>query len=187
MSSPIDSRPSFQRRAFLVAPAFQLKWSGALAAMGGAVSLLFGALMFQAHQAAVRSLELPDEVIEPLLAADTHQLGLVALISVVMAGVLASFGILVTHRIAGPMVVLERQLRELGRHGLARPRPLRQGDEMQELWRALDGAVVRLRELEGRQVEALTELLQAAQAQKWTAEQTAVLGRLLGEGKRRLE
>ena len=69
-------------------------------------------------------------------------------------------GIVVTHKIAGPIFKMKRQIRELGSGELRLPAPLRKGDELQEFFAAFAETVAALR---GQQ-EARRDKLRAAVA-----------------------
>jgi methyl-accepting chemotaxis protein len=69
-------------------------------------------------------------------------------------------GIIVTHRIAGPIFKMKRLLRELGEGYLRMPTPLRKGDELQDFFEEFARTVDRLRERKAGEVEQLNRILQ---------------------------
>lgn len=64
-------------------------------------------------------------------------------------------GIVVTHRVAGPVYKMKRQLREVGAGRLTLPTPLRRGDELVDFFQAFDGMVRSLRERQEQEIEEL--------------------------------
>jgi methyl-accepting chemotaxis protein len=69
-------------------------------------------------------------------------------------------GIVVTHRVAGPIFKMKRLLRELGEGNLKVLSPLRKGDELQDFFEEFARTVDRLRERKAGEVEQLNHILQ---------------------------
>src|SRR3954462_471231 len=91
------------RRTYVIDRGFQLKYTLLLVGAGTFVSLLFGAMMYVTHVNAVRELAVPELVRVELARSDSTLLLLMATVSVLMACALGLFGILITHRVAGPV------------------------------------------------------------------------------------
>lgn len=68
-------------------------------------------------------------------------------------------GIIVTHKVAGPIFKMKRQIRELGDGSLKIPGKLRKGDELVEFFEAFDTTVRNLREQQAARVKVLEETL----------------------------
>lgn len=68
-------------------------------------------------------------------------------------------GILVTHRIAGPVFKMKRQLRDLGHGKLTMPAPLRKGDELVHFFSTFEDMVRSLRSRQEREISELEELI----------------------------
>jgi hypothetical protein len=64
-------------------------------------------------------------------------------------------GIVVTHRVAGPIYKMKRQIREVGAGKLSLPSPLRRGDELVDFFQAFDAMVRNLRERQEQEIEEL--------------------------------
>lgn len=64
-------------------------------------------------------------------------------------------GIVVTHRVAGPIHKMKRQLRELGEGNYKVPYPLRKGDELIDFFEAFRSMVQRLRERQEQEIQLL--------------------------------
>lgn len=139
MSAPTSGRPT--RRRFLIQRRFQLKYMLVIVIAGAAIALLFGAIMYQVQ------LEVADLALPATRASDRERVVtlLVIVTAIVLAGTLALFGLLLTHRVAGPVFVIGRYLRILGEGRYPLLRPLRQDDELQEFYEAFHEAVDKLR------------------------------------------
>jgi methyl-accepting chemotaxis protein len=64
-------------------------------------------------------------------------------------------GIVVTHKIAGPIYKMRRQLRELGEGRIRMPAPLRKGDELGDFFETFREMVQRLRTRQGEEIAML--------------------------------
>lgn len=64
-------------------------------------------------------------------------------------------GIVVTHKVAGPIYKMKRQLREVGSGRLSIPSPLRRGDELVDFFEAFDAMVRNLRRRQELEIEQL--------------------------------
>jgi hypothetical protein len=68
-------------------------------------------------------------------------------------------GIVLTHRVAGPIFKMKRQFRLLGKGRLPEPGSLRRGDELVDFFHTYDEAIRRLRERNGQQLEMVDRAL----------------------------
>jgi nitrogen fixation/metabolism regulation signal transduction histidine kinase len=73
----------------------------------------------------------------------------------VLVVVLGVLGIFVTHKVAGPIFKMTRQIRELGEGRWRMPDKLRKGDELSDFFGAWEETVRRLRERRQRELDAL--------------------------------
>jgi hypothetical protein len=64
-------------------------------------------------------------------------------------------GIVITHKVAGPIFKMKRQLREVGDGKLRVPGPLRKGDELVDFFEAFREMVASLRKRQEREIELL--------------------------------
>ncbi|MGI5860741.1 MAG: hypothetical protein ACOX6T_01650 [Myxococcales bacterium] len=163
------------RRQYLIDRAFQLKYTIILVVVGAAISLLFGAMMYQAHVEATQMMDLPDRFREAVAERDSALLWLVMAIAVVMAVALGLFGVLVTHRVAGPIYVFSHYLRVLGEGRFPKLRPLRKNDELKGFYEIFHEAVLSMREREKANGEQLKELAGAIEAATTSSEPAAAL------------
>ena len=79
--------------------------------------------------------------------------------ALVMSLVLSLVGLLVTHRVAGPMRVLRAQLRRLAEGAFPRWRPLRSHDELRDIFGEFHATVDALRRREHEELSALESAL----------------------------
>ncbi|MBI5542557.1 MAG: hypothetical protein HY901_01615 [Deltaproteobacteria bacterium] len=145
-SASMPARVKVGRRNFLIDRSFQLKYTLYMVIVGAAISLLFGAMMYQAHVEATQLIDMPDPLREAVKSQDATLLWLVMAIAVVMAVALGLFGILVTHRVAGPMYVFSHYMSVLGDGRFPMLRPLRKKDELKSFYEVFHGAVATMKE-----------------------------------------
>ncbi len=146
------------RRNYLIDRSFQLKYTLIMVVVGAAISLLFGAMMYQAHLETTQLMSLPDAVRATVAAQDATLLWLMAAISLVMALALGLIGVLITHRIAGPIYVFSHYIALIGEGRFPRIRPLRRADELKGFHDVFENAVARMREREKAEGKALQEI-----------------------------
>ena len=129
-----------KRRLYLINPAFQWKYTIAIVLSVLIVSsfmsiILFGVLNDQARA----------RVLDPMSATGWRITATIfisgATFAALMAGALGIWSLFMTHRISGPMFVLNRNLEVLGKGRFPTHRPLRKKDEFKEIhetfWRAV--------------------------------------------------
>ncbi|MGC4089585.1 MAG: HAMP domain-containing protein [Polyangiaceae bacterium] len=75
--------------------------------------------------------------------------------------VIGCAGIIVTHRVAGPVYKMKRQLRDVAKGRLQVPNKLRRGDELVDFFEAFEGMVLSLRERQEREIQALESAIRA--------------------------
>lgn len=74
----------------------------------------------------------------------------------VLIVVLGFAGIVVTHRIAGPVFKMRRQLRQIGDGVLTLPLPLRKGDELRDFFLTLEETIRKLRQRQQEEIDVLS-------------------------------
>ncbi len=153
------ARVKVGRRNFLIDRGFQLKYTIYMVVVGAAISIIFGAMMYQAHVEATQLIDMPDPLREAVKSQDTTLLWLVMAIAVVMAVALGLFGILVTHRVAGPMYVFSHYMNVLGSGRYPMLRPLRKNDELKSFYETFHGAVAALKDRDRARGEELQKLV----------------------------
>lgn len=110
---------------------------------------------------------------------------LVAALALLVVGV-GLAGIIVTHRVAGPIHKMKQLLKALAGGDYSVPRPLRQGDELVEFFEEFRTMVVKLRERQGREVQQLDRAIANLQG-KATAEELVEIQALRAEMNKSLE
>ena len=136
---------------------FQLKYTLLLVAVGAVVSALFGGMMYLAHLDATRSLGAAAQA--ELAHAETTQLALTVAMSALMAAALGLFGILITHRVAGPVYVMSHYISVLAKGRYPIMRPLRKRDELKNFFDRFQSAIESLRTREAEEAEQLEHAL----------------------------
>lgn len=124
---------------------FQLKYTGMLVGLSSAISLGLGAFLYEQMRVNSRMLQLDPELdaaFQEQLASSDAQSTMVMVGALLLFNLLlAFFGLLLTHKMAGPIFVMGRYLDQLSRGHLPKVRPLRKGDEFGELVDALSKTV----------------------------------------------
>jgi methyl-accepting chemotaxis protein len=148
---------------FLLYPGLQLRLAGYLAAVAGALALVLGVLLWRAYREASELVALgdprADEVVAAMLARDDRArlMWMGAVLAAVVCALLV-LGVIMTHRIAGPVLALARTCRSIAGGSLPRPRPLRRGDLLGGLANDVGAMVDALR---AREEEERTHLAEA--------------------------
>ncbi len=155
-------RPRPGRRRYVLDRRFQYKYTGMLAVLGGLIALGFGSLMFLAYRDAVRALA-PAGGTQALERQDAMLVGLVLLGVVGLTLALALFGLLITHRIAGPVYVMSNYMGVLARGRYPIMRPLRKTDELRDFFERFEQAVEKIRGRELDELQVLEESLPVLQ------------------------
>ena len=133
--------PPARRRAYLVDRGFQIKYAIAMALAGLAVAAVFGLWLHQAHVQATALLA-PDAETRALVErSDRLLLAAFGVIALLLAAALGLLGIIITHRVAGPVFVMGHYLRVLAEGRFPRMRTLRRSDELKEFFRTFIDAV----------------------------------------------
>ncbi|PTL78993.1 signal protein [Vitiosangium sp. GDMCC 1.1324] len=170
-----DTQPSTPshvvRRKYLLDTGFQLRYMLRLAALGGGGVMLVGVLAYRAHRAAVEGGASP----EALAVGGETMLWLTGLGALLFAGLMALFGLVLTHRVAGPVHVMSLYIATLAAGRYPRMRPLRKKDELRGFFDRFSEAVDRIRERETEEVRLLSEVIETLQPLATTQETQAAL------------
>ena len=152
--------PAHHRRQVLVDRGFQLKYALLMAGAGLVVAVVFGLWLHQAHVQATALLA-PDPQTRALVArSDRVLLGAFAAIALLLAGALGLLGIVVTHRVAGPVFVMGHYLRVLSQGRFPRMRTLRRSDELKPFFRTFIDAVETMKLREASHAAVLEDALE---------------------------
>lgn len=159
-------RPSPIRRTYVINAAFQWKYTilvvvGVFIASSVISSVLFGILHERARSAVLNQTN-------PAAVGAWQSGSIVMIAGLTFAAVLgAGLGVwtmLVTHRIYGPIHVIEQLLGELAKGRFPRRRPLRRKDEFKGFYDVFWRTVTNLKAAKQRQLESLTEALALARS-----------------------
>jgi len=166
------------RHIYVVDWSFQLKYTAMLVIFGGVIMGLFGAAVL--HEIRTNSELLEGKRIEAslsgaggklpsmadfqasLAATDHRQTMIILGTALIVAAALGLIGVLVTHRVAGPVYVLSRYAKVLADGGFPRMRALRRGDELKGFFEIFRDAIERLRERQAVEAKQLEELASRA-------------------------
>jgi len=185
------TRPRYKRNVknFLLDRRFQLKYAGMVVLAGG---LVFGATEFALYEKVRENSELVGLTDDPAMAAqlsaelvaeDQKVLMMLVGLWLLLVVLLGVVGILATHRIVGPIYVIDRYIQRITRGEAVHPRPLRRGDEFQLLYKHVNDMAARLREERVQEALALEEMLARIGARLETLD---ALGLEAGEAARSL-
>jgi hypothetical protein len=167
--APGESAPgNVPRRQYLVDRGFQLKYAVLMAAAGLLVAGVFGLWILQAHAQATALLAPDPETRALVERSDRLLLGAFAAIAALLAAALGLLGVVITHRVAGPVFVMGHYLRVLADGRFPRMRTLRRSDELKGFFKAFIDAVDAMKVREARHTalleDAIRRMREAAQA-----------------------
>jgi len=167
--------PRFVRRRYLVDRRFQLKYTALIVAVASVIMTLFSAAIWRELRsnselavgqrlltgvggaagnsaAAMRdALALTEDV----ALSDQRQFIFLLLASLVVILALGIWGVLITHRVAGPVLVLSRYTQALGEGHFPPIRQLRKGDELQIYFDTFRLAVEQIKSREAQEADDL--------------------------------
>lgn len=155
-TDPAAAQP---RRHFMLDRGFQLKYALVMALAGLAVAVVFGLWLHQAHAQAVALLAPDGETRALIERSDRLLLAAFAGIALLLAAALGLLGVVITHRVAGPVFVMGHYLTVLSQGRFPRMRTLRRSDELRTFFRVFIEAVEAMKQREARHVAVLEEAL----------------------------
>lgn len=165
-------RPKLGRRTWVVDRRFQYKYTAMLAIIGAVISLIFGTLMYLAHRDALIDVVGSDKLPPNVAEQNATLLWLMLGITVLMGAALALFGLLITHRVAGPVYVMSHYIEVLTRGRYPMMRSLRRSDELREFFERFQSAIEALRTREAEEAGKLDEVLRVVAPLCTSAEAT---------------
>jgi hypothetical protein len=149
--------PAHHRRQVLVDRGFQLKYALLMAGAGLVVAVAFGLWLHQVHSQTTALLAQDAETRALVARSDRMLLGAFAAIALLLAGALGLLGVVVTHRVAGPVFVMGHYLRVLSQGRFPRMRTLRRSDELKTFFRTFIDAVEAMKVREARHAAVLED------------------------------
>jgi hypothetical protein len=162
------------RRTYVVDRRFQLKYTLLLVGVGVAVTALFGSLMYLVHVSALRAYTEGRGTSD----ASSALVWVMLALGLAMAAALSLVGVMITHRVAGPVHVMNHYLNVLASGRYPIMRPLRKGDELQRFFETFQGAIESLRSREADEADALRNAVAVLQPLASTEEVKALLTQL---------
>jgi hypothetical protein len=166
----LDSQKrTWKRRTYLIDREFQLKYIFMLTFMGAGCVGLFGGLAWWAH---IMELE-AGSAAEGVAGMTILLLTVLAVVGTATA--LGLFGLVFTHRVAGPVYVMNLYVEALAAGHYPRLRPLRKYDELKKFFDRFSHAVDRIRAREAEEAQALSQAMAAFQPLATTEEARAAL------------
>ena len=163
MDAPAHSAPPsalrLARRTYVVDRPFQYKYTALLSGLSALMSALFGVLMYLAHREALDDVFHGGSIPADVAARSGTLVWLVAGTAVLMAVAFGLFGLLITHRVAGPVYVMSKFVEILALGRFPRMRPLRRNDELKDFFERFQRAIEALRQREMDEAETLARAL----------------------------
>lgn len=153
--------PRLGRRTYVIDRGFQLKYTLMLVIVGALISSLFGVMMYLAHQEALRAINPSGAALDDLRSSDQTLIWLMVAITVLMATAFGLFGILITHRVAGPVYVMSHYIQVLAKGRYPIMRKLRKNDELKAFFERFQEAIETLRVREIGEADRLREAIAA--------------------------
>jgi methyl-accepting chemotaxis protein len=161
----------YKRRLIpIIDPGFQYKYTGAILLVAGTISALLGLLLWRSYNETNSMLEVVNSIadINPEIAriveesdrSFVFQLTLGFLVAEVV--ILGIIGLLITHRVCGPVFVVKRHLQTLSEGSFPTLRALRQGDEFVDMFTSLQKVTDSLKSRDQREADKLKGLLHRA-------------------------
>jgi methyl-accepting chemotaxis protein len=162
------------RRTFLVDPSFQLKYSFILGAIGVLIGVICAVTMYLVRRRLLADISLSPALIEELTSVNRHVTWVVLIVAILCGVVLGVFGLLITHRIAGPIYALTQFVAALARGRYPLVRPIRRSDELKDFFELFRKSVESLRAREVEEIFRIEELILELSAVKGAAVENAV-------------
>jgi hypothetical protein len=149
-------------RNYLLDVRLQLRFASYLGVIAAILSAFFGWRLWVSFREASRLVALGDPMADDSIAqllANEDRVRMIWLAAGLAATIIAllGFALVVTHKVAGPALVVARTCRQVGEGVLRRPRKLRNGDLLTGLASDVGTMVDRLREREEAERAALLD------------------------------
>lgn len=177
-------------RNLLLKRGFQLKYTGMVLGLSIVLSIALGSFLLLQVRENSRMLRLEaefDPVFAEQIARSDAALTLTLVGALVLFNViLALISVAVTHRMAGPIYVVERYLDTLADGRLPQMRHLRRGDEFVDLWMALRRLVDAEERAAERDVEILRSVMEVLEREPRVQSSAHALRELLDRRQRML-
>ncbi len=145
-----------RRKTYVVDRRFQLKYTSIIVAIGALIALVCAYFILQAWRENTELLAISQAIANEIQTRESSKVFWAVGIFVVLEVVgLFLWGILVTHRIAGPLFIIDRYLGALRSGIYPDMRPLRRHDELQGFFDSFSSTVDTLRERDEKELEII--------------------------------
>lgn len=175
----MEERKPFRRRQFLINRAFQIKYTVIIAVIGIIIAILWGTLFYKASRENSQqmlmlvqmdpNLSSMSDIIKDKLAAEDSKIMLYLILFVIAIFLsLVIWGILITHRIAGPIFIISRYVDSITDGKIPETRPLRKKDELKEFFEKFNKMIESLKERENVDIVVINDVLKTLETIKDT-------------------
>jgi len=173
----MEERRPFRRKQFLINKAFQIKYTVIIAVIGIVIAVLWGTLFYKASKENSQqmlmlvqvdpNLSSMTDIIKDKLASEDNKimLYLVAFVIAIFLS-LVIWGILITHRIAGPIFIISRYVDSITDGKIPETRPLRKKDELKEFFEKFNKMLESLKERENVDLVVINDTLKTLEGMK---------------------
>jgi len=173
----MEERRPFRRKQFLINKAFQIKYTVIIAVIGIVIAVLWGTLFYKASKENSQqmlmlvqvdpNLSSMTDIIKEKLASEDNKimLYLVAFVIAIFLS-LVIWGILITHRIAGPIFIISRYVDSITDGKIPETRPLRKKDELKEFFEKFNKMLESLKERENVDLVVINDTLKTLEGIK---------------------
>ena len=169
---------------------FQFKYTAIIVAVAAVVSTVLGYLLYKSYMEMNEVIDLASlspEVNDKLNTDDARKVFLItiAFLGVEVVG-LGIMGLLITHRVVGPIFVLQRHLTTLLGGKYPTVRPLRAGDEFREAIEVFQNVIASLKQRDTEDLEKLKAVLAQAKSKGMADADIATLNQLIEDREARI-
>lgn len=150
-----------RRRTRLISPSFQWRYAAIVAVSVALASTVPSVILFGILHDEARAM-----LVDPGQSTSRVAVSLVCFcggVSLLMGGVTALASLVFTHRVCGPIFVLQNYMKELAAGRLPHVRPLRERDEFKDLMTAFGNAVTAMGARQTTAGRCLDEILEQAE------------------------
>lgn len=174
----------------IVDRAFQFKYTAIILIVAAATSMVLGFFLLKAYREMNEVIGLADispEIGEKLDSDDAKKVFSIIVLSLVgEVAILGVLGLIITHRVCGPIFVITRHFGTMLDGRYPSLRPLRAGDEFAPMFELFKQLIDKQRDRDAAEVSKLTRAMAAAREKGADAEAVAILQTLIDERSARL-
>lgn len=182
----------YKRRLIpIVDRAFQFKYTGVILLVAAVTSTVLGFFLLKAYREmneVIQIAGMAPEIGAQLDADDSRRVFTITVAALIgEVAILGVMGLIITHRVCGPIFVITRHINTMGdgRHPFLRP--LRQGDEFAPMFHAFKRLVDGNKAKDKGDIDKLKPIIEAARAKGLADSDVAVLQALVDERQARLD